>query len=76
MNDEYRKKTGHGGIYYSKVPYSLFSLNELIEYNDYISENVSFKFKIKFKLKKIISFKKQNILKSKLEYFFGVVFSF
>ena len=74
MNDKTRKETGHGGIYYTKVPYSLFSLYELISYNDYISENVSLKFKIRFKLKKIISFENQNILKSKIEYFFGLIF--
>jgi hypothetical protein len=75
MNDKNRQNTGHGGIFYSKVPYSFLSLNELISYNDYISENVSFKIKVKRFLNKIgFSFKSQNALKSKIEYTFGLFF--
>lgn len=70
MNDKKRKSTGHGGIYYSKVPYSIMSLSELISYNNYIKENVSFKFKIK----KFFGFKTTNKIKSKIEYFFGLIF--
>jgi hypothetical protein len=75
MNDKSRKNTGQGGIYCSKVPYSMISLSELISFNDYIAENVSFNFKIKYFLNEIgFSFEKQNELKSKIEYFFGRLF--
>lgn len=75
MNDKNRKQTGHGGIYVSKVPYSIISLHEIIEYNNYIVENVSFKFKTKYLLNKLgVSFKKQNEIKSKVEFLIGFVF--
>ncbi len=76
LNDKEKRPTGHGGIFLSKVPYRLMSLNEVTDYNDYIGENVSLRWKFKFYLNKykMISWKKQNEIISKIEYLFGLLF--